>query len=782
MTIDQVIDLLIKEKQDAVASRFPCRAVMVKNVTQYQELLSKLKRIPDVNFVSAEELFSAPDVMPRYENLKDEKYRDQWLVLPGVSEYLRLFGKSEADSQRFAKLWSCQRSASSRGRIIIPLWGCLAQWHDKALHLCEDSRQDDFFYDCSDENAADQKLELLILSGEFESYASQLAGADAQTWNGLKSWYAYWAAPFEAETKHVLVTKRHGFIQPAAGNISIRVIRDSLSFIRENLSGASVLDEKLCPKDAQTLLFPHALKGGTLDNAILASLNIFSFADVDVMRKWDNLDLGRKQLIMLWLKLHPDESYLHHCAEAGDISSLSEHILHDIFELYNSHPTWLAESQALISAMMLTRDTAYFKALDRVPVYEKRLAFLSGNQREERIYLLRLVGKWMREDAGQVRSSQTLLKLYPALAAYLDNGGYDSDLSRYFSLYKSHKLENSLPDDEGLYFSGFQAEHYDYRFPVISNALTEDCVVLWIDALGAEWLPLLLWSLEKDTNGSVKECAVTQATLPSETCYNDQWNQMELPHDKLDRLDKLAHKGIIDDPDYYACIEDQLSFVAKLSDKVDALLEEYHRVIITGDHGTSRLAARFFHKREGIPVPANAEVGSHGRFCRLAENTTFSHPNIINTKGSDGNRYASFSNYDHFSRSGFATAASDDNALYGEIHGGASPEEMLVPVVVFDSLHEKALKASWKSATVKIMAKKAKVSILFNRPVLALQARINAIEGLCTPNKDNKVWTIVFPGVAPGTYSVSVAADGSLVPLESLKILPALGGGEGDLP
>ena len=174
MTIADVIANLQEEKQKAVASRFPCRAIMVDNVQQYNTLLSELKKISDIELVSSDILFSSVDVMPRYENLKDIQYRNRWLILPGVSEYLRLFGKSEAETQRFAKLWSYQASADSVGRIIIPLWGCKSQWYDKSLHLCDDLRQNDFFIDCSDFSSSTQKWDVVVLSGEFETYLEKL--------------------------------------------------------------------------------------------------------------------------------------------------------------------------------------------------------------------------------------------------------------------------------------------------------------------------------------------------------------------------------------------------------------------------------------------------------------------------------------------------------------------------------------------------------------------------------------------------------------------------------
>ena len=122
MTIQEVVAMLKKEKQTSVPSRFPCRVIMVRNIQQYCDLLSELRKLNDVQFVPTQELFSNIDVMPKYENLKNECYRKKWVVLTGVSEYLRLFFKSEQTDRRFAGLWSYQAPASSIGRILIPLW------------------------------------------------------------------------------------------------------------------------------------------------------------------------------------------------------------------------------------------------------------------------------------------------------------------------------------------------------------------------------------------------------------------------------------------------------------------------------------------------------------------------------------------------------------------------------------------------------------------------------------------------------------------------------------
>ena len=785
MTIGQVVEKLKEERQKSIPSRFPCRAIMVKDIAQYRTLISELQKISDVDVVSSNELFASADVMPRYENLKDSSYQNRWMILTGVSEYLRLFSKSEAATQRFAKLWSYQAPANSTGRILIPLWGCESQWHDKTLHLCEDIRQEEFYFDCSDVDMDEQKMNILVLSGAFEQYMEQLDDLADKVYVGLQEWFEYWAAPDIQRTEYVLLTKRVTSIQSTNGAISVRVIQDTLSFVRENLINGKVLTPENCPNSVVDLLFDYALKRMTVDQAILAALNIAAFSDIDVAAKWKSMDEGHKKLVILWYALHPDNSYLCQCIKDSKyIEEVPERVLLSIFAFRNMHPRWVDESRELVKAFKVTKNSKFFDELDRIPVYEERLRYLSGDSREESIYLLRMLGKWMREDVNQVLACETIKQSYPAIYAYLSDEAdvLGSDLKEYFSLYKAYKLENTLPNDEDVYFNGICTDKFDYRFKRLNDALDDDCVILWIDALGAEWISLLAWALGKCKDSCIKEIAVAQATLPTETCFNSQWHEMNVPYKKLDKLDKLAHKGVIDDPDYYACIADQISFVLSIKDAVDELLQTYHRVIIVGDHGTSRLAARFFHKRNGMLVPSGASVHSHGRYCKLGSEVSLFIDNTREVKDPDNNKYLVFTNYDHFVQPGFAAGANDEVAIFGEVHGGATPEEMLVPMIVIDSTRLVHLEACWKKNPVKILAKKIKASLEFNRAVHQLHARIGSMEAVCIPSVDKKQWSIQFSGISAGSYPVAITADGAAVGVATLIVKSALGDGDGDLP
>lgn len=783
MTIQEVIGKLQVEKQNRLPARFHCRAIMVRTIEQYSRLLEELKNLGDISMVPIDTLFSGADVMPNYESLTGKEYQDKWLILPGVSEYLRLFHASEETAQRFGSLWHFQSDASTVGRILIPLWGCETLWYDRALRLCDDERQKEYIFDCC-ENGKPQKMNIQVLSGEFEQYMAELETSHGYASYGLKEWYSFWYEPHPGIVDHLILTKRFKNIKPTDGDVQIHVVRDMLSFIRENLLSGTLLTENSCPKEAQECLFPFALKGESVEHAILAALNTRVFRPLDLMGRWETLSRGQKQLVLLWYALHPDDSYLGFCVGLSKgIEDLPRHILTAIFQARSEHPEWIAGSQALIAAMSIARNDEYFAQLDKIPSFEDRLDYLTGSSARERTYILRLVGQWLKADQDAVFQSQKLQEIYPALAAYLSDSYPDEALKLYFRKYKICKLSNTLPVDEEAYFAGLETDSYEYRYPALcEEASANETFVLWIDALGIEWLPALKWTLEASGEGILTSVKVTQALLPSETRYNELWKQMSLPYEKYDKLDKLAHKGVVDDKDYYACVEEQLCFVASIAGIVDKLLKQYARVLITGDHGTSRLAARFFHKRDALPLPARAETGSHGRFCLLLEDC---HPIATIQKEAtdpDGNRYLVFSNYDHYPQPGFAAGADDDVPVYGEIHGGASPEEMLVPVFAVSSRHGIPLTAKWNMPgnSVKISNKRAKCRLQFSRPVSSVQAAIGEAKAECVaaplPSKD---WVITFGGLKidrPAQFAVSLQADGALVPVDPIEIKPALGG------
>jgi hypothetical protein len=140
-----------------------------------------------------------------------------------------------------------------------------------------------------------------------------------------------------------------------------------------------------------------------------------------------------------------------------------------------------------------------------------------------------------------------------------------------------------------------------------------------------------------------------------------------------------------DDKDYFLCIARQLEIMNEIVEHVGEMLKNVNRVIVTGDHGSSRLAALLFHDSGNFAVepPTNAIVRSFGRFVELTdENYVSLTPSMERTK-LDGKHFIVMKTYEHFKQSGNAAGGNtDENAVAGEVHGGMTPEEYLVPVFI----------------------------------------------------------------------------------------------------
>ena len=780
MKLQESISALKAEKTNKVTSRFRCRVLLLHSREDYCDAVSSLRSLCDRS-VSSDELFSSADVMPAYDKLIEEIKPNEWVWLPGVSEYLRLFYKSEQRTERFAKLWHTIVDASSTGRIIIPLWNCDSLWYDTSLGLSTDERQKDFVYSISDYEAVSEQMNITVFSSAFEEYINQLSGKYTLIF-GLREWYDRMLSETQIPTDYYLLTKQARSVSQAMGDITIRPIKTTYEFIRENLQDGFELKEEVCSEEMLSELFDESLKNSSIRDAILHRFNIVTFDGVAVMAKWSGFSKGKQQLLRLWYRLNPDNSYLCHCFEKYGLREIEEHILLDIFDVMQFHNEWVAEYQQLIKGLNLKKNEIYFEKLSIIPTYEERLAFLTGDTREERIYILRMVGQWLKQDAAQVCASKTLKLRYPLLQAYLglmpDELG--SVYNEYISEYKAHKLANTLPESDERFFRGIEPDSLPFRYSVINQKITDSTVMLWIDGLGFEYLSLLLDKLAQSEDGTVVSCTLTQALLPTETEFNEQWKQMSVPYEKLNKLDKLAHKGVVDEPDYYTCIEEQIAFFNRVSDKVNELLKNYQRVIITGDHGASRLAARFFHTRKGLPVFKDATPLSHGRYCSIKTKPVGVYEDLKETTDSSGQHYLVFTSYNHFSLSGFAAGKDDDNVIYGEVHGGASPEEMIVPVVVFDSKVSLPLNVKWSydKSEAKLKRKVAKAAIEFSKEIKTLEVKAGTVEAEVCDTGDGKTWTLSFEKITPGAYNLIIVADGKIVNIDKpLTVIPALGGG-----
>ena len=252
---------------------------------------------------------------------------------------------------------------------------------------------------------------------------------------------------------------------------------------------------------------------------------------------------------------------------------------------------------------------------------------------------------------------------------------FREELTAYFRDYKLQKLTNRIFPEFLERVSTYAMSPRPYnklqpRSSIVSHMDKENSVCFFFDALGAEYLAFIIARCEE--YGLITEVAVGRCELPSITIKNKEFLQYFADENvrKIDSLDEIKHHSQV--YDYQKCeypihLFEELDVIDEQLRTIQSMLVRgsIEKAIILSDHGASRLAVRYGHEFEGDMIELE-ESGSHsGRCCPAAED-----PKLPFVAYEDG--FAVLANYERFE--GWRKA----NV---EVHGGASLEEVVVPVI-----------------------------------------------------------------------------------------------------
>lgn len=273
--------------------------------------------------------------------------------------------------------------------------------------------------------------------------------------------------------------------------------------------------------------------------------------------------------------------------------------------------------------------------------------------------------------------SLILKNVYPDLADYLSKYRFKNELlDNYFEAYKYQKLINRiLPSfevtvEEQATELGFVSA-LKPRTQLFDKVDLKNSHVFFFDALGVEYLGFIQTKCNEYGLSASISCG--RCELPSLTCFNKDFvevcNANGCPISDIKDLDEIKHHGE-DSFDYEKTklpiyLIRELEIIDDLLKKIqsDIIGEQYEKAVILSDHGASRLAV--LHETENVWEMETK--GEHsGRCCPKNE---------INTKPEfaiEESDYWVLANYDRFKGSRKANV---------EVHGGASLEEVTVPII-----------------------------------------------------------------------------------------------------
>lgn len=266
--------------------------------------------------------------------------------------------------------------------------------------------------------------------------------------------------------------------------------------------------------------------------------------------------------------------------------------------------------------------------------------------------------------------------IYPALFSYLKKfhfecGGVSDTLTEYFYSYKRQKVLNHMEpgfEDKARELSSSYAV-LDTRANAIAEIKDKKSAYLyWIDALGVEYLPYIQdLAKQKGLSFTVK---IVRADLPTITAINkvffEEWAGGE--KHKESELDEIKHKykgGF----DYRECtapihLAKELEVIERAvsAAAVELALHTCKSFVIASDHGASRLAVIGQHEEK---YETDTKGEHSGRCCKYFENY-----DLANSIAENG--YIVLTDYGRF-RGGRAANV--------EVHGGATLEEVVIPIV-----------------------------------------------------------------------------------------------------
>ena len=204
----------------------------------------------------------------------------------------------------------------------------------------------------------------------------------------------------------------------------------------------------------------------------------------------------------------------------------------------------------------------------------------------------------------------------------------------------------------------------------------EQCALLVVDAMGGEWLPMLV-AQAKEQNIGIESVEIALANLPTSTIFNPvHWPDSRRLRN-VKRFDNIVHNGM----EAHEPRTDEENIVASLCvigkevmPRITEALVKYKKVLVTADHGSSRLAALAWHRKPRLAQTLKCDEGTEiddWRFMKTPGNGTCP-PEMQETL--DG-QYWVVRGHNRLPKQGGGQGLG--------LHGGMTLEEQLVPVVLF---------------------------------------------------------------------------------------------------
>lgn len=677
-------------------NRYPIRFILFENFADFNEFISNrpshifhyaIEKIIDMDYP---DIFPTPSQVAQTIKMYVKNSAGNDFVIYPFSEMTRFYPHNEFVSlvKTIKKYEPPIEVQQKHLRIYIPLVGM----QGKMSPFMEDSISHVWEYKAESENST---YRLILTKGRV--YLKTCFSNDYTVVYTLKEWLKLWEKGEDVRRNIICTSGNIGvnahYAQPDNA-FSYEICESAYEFLTKGLKlefGEHRLPFKNDAHHWEELAKSISIEHADFKEFVREKFSTYNLSSCkDFIENWLDCDIefDRWLLSLYYLNQCNNQGYICRAlAQCNDLSNseLFSHIVTLIFNELLTEESIRERRDALKLAVkhgvIITEQAeqklkAKLKAISADPErgYYTAVRLLSPLTDADR----QLAIEWL--GAGKIQRHD-IEHIFPELYDYMSPLNIQLDggnrwICDYFDSYRVSKIANNnelvklkLMEKNG---SPAAFQEWSDNFKTVKTLLhnREDIdVFYWIDGLGVDWIPYIIKLIQNHSieNVYLNEVMVAKSALPTITAINKAklldivGSDRELP--KMGDLDSFAHSHKNGYPQYIA---DELKLVKKYFEEV---LSKYNKkkIAFVSDHGLTYMA------QFGQGLNLSGIEADHSGRCACVK---------------PGAHVTSDNNYINV---GEAICALTDNSLGSKTpkgqgaHGGATPEEVLVPIIIVSS-------------------------------------------------------------------------------------------------
>lgn len=778
-TFDELTREIIRDRdsRDMLAQRYAIRFIMLNNFNEFRNLAKFMVNI-GVDLLNLENLIDEgeDDIWVTKDTLKDaiKNCKTSTFVTP-FSELVRFYNDDDFRGF-FNEIMLLEDIHNPSKRIYIPLIGLQNRFTDFLNHFGRIQESAPIWRFDTDTQSVE------VFFAKYKNFKLPNDTVQCQL-DSLREWLMFWKK--QAPQERIVCTSRpiaakHRYSKP--DNIFVFTkIEGAYDFMTQFLELSFPFEYLDSESDFWEILLTKIDKSSigdfSYENFVRKYFNKLILEASDVIMEWtDSAHTNFDRWLLKQYVLHTDFAkkypYVKKCIENVVTLTDEYQLIYMIatlilYDLPTNEKTMLAEerrrviidnSQVFENRITTEHKNWLFSRIKETFQQQKDLQFAidlcTGVFDFEKVLLM----GWSIHNPNNNKLVNTINKLYPEYAAYLGSRTPSHFKPEnqwaidYLKAYKDAKLKDRLTDEiirliqsknssaANFYqwFFDFDSSH-SVLAEVQSKTIYRPDKIFWIDGLGAEFLSYILYLIEEESSDmKVVRSQITRADIPSSTHHNRFEGENVRKFPELDELGH-HHQGY----KYLETLRDELIIIKKIIHEIiDSCKIQKSTIAIVSDHGLSCLSRK---------APSKKYEGKYeheGRYIKTTAGALTDADYLVHTNSIDNQLYKIA-----------LTHSSLSKVPTHQVHGGCTPEEVLVPFIL---LSNKNLTTCVKSNIIPpqedIMLSNPKVNLTIIPQPESVQLIYE--EQVYDMDRTGTSWTVVLQNVTEGKHKIEVKPKG----------------------